>query len=693
MRQKVFHYQLLSRLGASRMSEVYCARDLKLQRLVALRLFSADAVQDPVRTERLLQELRSALALQHPHICSIYEIGELEDGRPFVVTEYIEGLTLEALTAGAPLEVAEAIEIAIQLGQALDEAHCQGILHGNLKPANVMITTAGQTKVLDFGLAATQRAPELIFGEQDEVLAVGPQLRAEAVRYLSPEQVLGLAVDFRSDIFSLGGILYCMVTGRAPFEGLTAKEIINSILTAEPLPMKRYVAKLPDELERIVIIALGKERQQRYQTVTELLDDLNRLKRKLEEKTQPVRVSSLGAKAQVAVGATGAQQMRGPITLTAEKGSRVGKGSAGSLHAGSLAGSLSYKMGLDQSSRRGPLVVRLFSYLANQLKRRGEQLIVASLLMIVALTTVIGLDQWLKRVGESLPERSPTLSLVRLARHATVAAISPDGRKLAYVAPATTGGQYLWLRSLVASELVQLSALREKEARGLSFSPDGRSLYFVGSEQVSSSGRLYQFPLQSGAAGRLLMNQISSFALSPDGERVAFIRQNSSSGESVLGVAEMTDRDEKILARGRDPDQFTALAFSPQGERIICAVREADSHGTYTALFELQVSDGTARRVSTTRWGGIEQIVWLADGSGLIMSAREPAASAWQIWQLSYPAGEVRKITDDFYTYRGVSVSKDASLLLTILSEARSDDRSVISGDLVLISGFNSPAP
>lgn len=690
MRQKLSHYQLLSRLGASRMSEVYCAHDLKLQRFVALRLFTADAVQDPVRAERLLQELRSALALQHPHICPIYEIGELEDGRPFVVTEYIAGLTLEALIASAPLEVAEAIEIAIQLAWALDEAHHQGLVHGNLKPANVMITAAGQARVLDFGLAATQCTPEVVFDEQDEVLAVGPQLQAEAVRYLSPEQVLGLAVDLRSDIFSLGGILYCMVTGRAPFEGLTAKEIINSILTAEAPPMNRYVANLPDELERIVIIALGKERQQRYQTATELLDDLNQLKRKLEEKRRPVWVSQPGAEAEVAVGATGAQQMGGPVRLTAEKGSTVGKGSAGSLHAGTLAGSLSYKIGLDPGSRREPFVARLFFYLANQLRRRREQLIAASLLMIVALTTVIGLDQWLKRASESLPRRPPPLSLVRLARHATAAAISPDGRKLAYVAPATTGGQYLWLRSLAASELVQLSALREKEARWLSFSPDGSFLYFVGSEQSGSSGRLYQIPLQSGAAGRLLMNQISSFAFSPDGERIAFIRQSSSSGESVLGVAETTGKGEKILARRRDPDQLTALAFSPQGETIICAVREVDSNGAYTALFELQLSDGAARRISTTRWDGIEQIAWLA--SGLIMSAKEPAASSWQIWQLPHMAGEARKITDDFYTYRGVSVSKDASLLVTISSETQSNNRSVVSGDVVLISGFNSPA-
>jgi eukaryotic-like serine/threonine-protein kinase len=278
--QKVGHYELVKQIGAGGMGEVYLAQDSRLARKVALKLLPAHVGLDRQRLERFKQEARAASALNHPNILTIYEIGE-EAGRPFIATEFIEGETLRDRLAQARLSINEALDIVVQVATGLNAAHEAGIVHRDIKPENIMLRRDGYAKILDFGLAKlikphTDGAESSIQVKTDEGVVMGTP------RYMSPEQARGLKVDIRTDIFSLGAVLYEMLTGRTAFEGATPGDVIVSILDREPAPVARYVADIPAELDEAVRKALRKEREERYQTAKDLLTDLKAIKHRLE---------------------------------------------------------------------------------------------------------------------------------------------------------------------------------------------------------------------------------------------------------------------------------------------------------------------------------------------------------------------------------------------------------------------------
>jgi serine/threonine protein kinase/tetratricopeptide (TPR) repeat protein len=290
----ISHYRIIKKLGAGGMGEVYLAEDTKLRRKVALKLLSADVVKNEDRLRRFEQEAYAASALSHPNILVIYEIGA-EDDTHFIATEYVEGETLRQRMTTAEMSVHEVLEIAIQVASALETAHAAGIIHRDIKPENVMLRPRGYVKVLDFGLAkltephsasADTEAPTIAKVNTDPGTILG------TVNYMSPEQVRGREVDSRSDLFSLGVVLYEMATGRAPFAGDTASEVIASILKVEPPPLARYSRDIPEALEWIVTKALTKEREDRYQTAREMLTDLQRLKQRLDVEAEIERSMS-----------------------------------------------------------------------------------------------------------------------------------------------------------------------------------------------------------------------------------------------------------------------------------------------------------------------------------------------------------------------------------------------------------------
>ena len=279
-------YQLLAPLGKGGMGEVYLALDSRLRRKVALKLLPADLTTDAERVRRLAQEARTASALNHPNILTVHEIGEFE-GRHYIVTEYVEGETLRQRMESAPqkqMKLSEALDIGAQMAAALTAAHEAGIVHRDIKPENVMVRRDGYVKVLDFGLAKLTE-PSLPAIDTPASTAAGRSTEAGVVmgtpRYMSPEQARGEKVDARTDIFSLGMVLYEMVAGRAPFAGATAGEIIAAILKDEPRALVDYALEAPRELEQIVSKALRKDRAERYQTARDLLNDLKDLKQEL----------------------------------------------------------------------------------------------------------------------------------------------------------------------------------------------------------------------------------------------------------------------------------------------------------------------------------------------------------------------------------------------------------------------------
>jgi eukaryotic-like serine/threonine-protein kinase len=279
-------YEVRSQLGAGGMGEVYLAYDTQLDRSVALKVLPAEIATDHERMHRFVQEAKSASALNHPNILTIYEIGQT-DSLHFIATEFIDGENLRQRMAHAPVRLSELLEIAGQIASALAKAHQSGIIHRDIKPENIMINRDGYVKVLDFGLAKLSCQPVLTDAEAPTRVMINtePGKVMGTTRYMSPEQARGLDVDARTDIWSLGVVLYEALTGHTPFEGTTTSDLIVSILEREPPPISRFTPDVPNQVERILRKALAKDREERYQVIKDLQIDLKNLKRELDQST------------------------------------------------------------------------------------------------------------------------------------------------------------------------------------------------------------------------------------------------------------------------------------------------------------------------------------------------------------------------------------------------------------------------
>lgn len=623
------------------MGDVYLARDMQLGRLVALKVLPAALTCDDERRKRFIQEAFTTSALNHPNIVTVYEAEHI-DSMHFIAMELIEGMTLHQKMAHGPLNISEALDLAAQVASALAAAHEAGITHRDIKPNNIMVRPDGYVKVLDFGLAKlTQQAAEI-----DREAPTLPSIHTEpgvilgTVNYMSPEQTRGLVVDARTDLWSLGCVLFEMLERRPPFEGVTRSDVIARIQESKPPSLSCFTQGAPEVLRWIVTKALTHDRDERYQTAREMLADLKKLSKHIDLEAERKR-SDLPT-----------VDIR-PLPISGSASARASHRQSNTVEPGS-------------PSPRMPGIV-------DRSERRRKIMLLSLVVGVVALgVTTLLVYRHTQRQRQLLPKQ-PETEIQKNITHlisgdgASNASISGDGKQVAYV-DWRGGKPNLWIRQVSQDISTRIVKFDEENPQfyGTNFSPDGNIVYYVMAHKNDQQGTVYKVPAVGGRDPQAVRHGVvSPIALSPNGKEFAFIHYEQS-GEGKLMIANTDDSSEPLVRKTRKlGDAFGPIAWSPDGEKLAYAVNALVDCCTMTVV-EISVKGGEEKHLTSNGWGGgIGQLCWLKDGSGLVLTGVERRGGRSQIWYLSHTDGKTRNIVNDLTDYGpNMSVTEDSSTLV-----------------------------